>query len=91
MTRINAKAIPINDNDYSCHITAVELFNQSYEVHIMPLVINSLGHGHTHTNTHTDDPQRINFKKGRRAPGLKTIKEIKWNLMVVIEQKLHNF
>ena len=22
---INAKATPINDNDYSCHITAVEL------------------------------------------------------------------
>ena len=52
-TRINAKATPINDNDYSCHITAIELFNQSYEVHITPLVINSLGRGHTHTHTHT--------------------------------------
>ena len=30
------------------------MFNQSYEVHIMPLVLNSLGGGHTHTNTHTD-------------------------------------
>ena len=65
---------PFNDNDYSCHITAVELFNQSYEFisrHITPLVINSLGHGHTHTHTnmHTDDPHRINFKKpGVRGP-----------------------
>ena len=34
----------------------------------MPLVINSLGRGHT--NTHTDDSQRINFKKpGMRRPG----------------------
>ena len=32
----NAKAMPINDNDYSCHITTVDLFNQSYEVHITP-------------------------------------------------------
>ena len=48
MMRTNAKATPINDNDYSCHITAVDLFNQSYEVHIMPLVINSLGGGDTH-------------------------------------------
>ena len=30
--------------------------------HITPLVINSL-RAVTHTNTHTDDPQRINFKK----------------------------
>ena len=80
MTRINAKATPINDNDYSCHTTAIELFNQSYEVHIMPLVINSLGRGHTHTSTHThthtnmhtNDPHRINFKKPGGAPGLKT-------------------
>ena len=63
MTRINAKAMPINDNDYHCHITATNLFNKSYGVHIMPLVINSLRgghtlthsltHSHTHTHTHT--------------------------------------
>ena len=27
---------PINNNDYSCHITAVELFNQSHGFHITP-------------------------------------------------------
>ena len=33
--------------------------------YIMPLVINSLGHGHTHTHTskHINDLLRINFKK----------------------------
>ena len=36
MTRINAKATPIYDTGYSCHITAINLFNQSYAVHIMP-------------------------------------------------------
>ena len=49
--------MPINDNDYSCHTTAVELFNQSHGVHITPhnatIVINNLGGGHTHTYTHT--------------------------------------
>ena len=36
--RTNSKAMPINDNDYSFHITAIELvyYNQSYMVHIMP-------------------------------------------------------
>ena len=34
MTSTNAKAMPINDNDYSCHVTAVEL--ESYEAHITP-------------------------------------------------------
>ena len=34
---INAKAMPINNTNYGCHITAVELvYNQSYGVHIMP-------------------------------------------------------
>ena len=53
-------------------ITAVEIFNQLHGVHIMPLVINSLGRGHTHT--HTDDPHRINFKNQACAglSGLKT-------------------
>ena len=32
---------------------ALELFNQSYEVWIMPIVIYGLGGGHTHTHTHT--------------------------------------
>ena len=50
----NAKATPINDNDYSCHITAVDLFNQLYEVHITPLIISSLGGRDTYTDTHTD-------------------------------------
>ena len=48
---------------------------RSISHHIIPLVINSLGHGHTHTHTHThthkhthtnmhtDDLHRINFKK----------------------------
>ena len=73
--RINAKAMPINDNDYNCHITATEL-DQSYGVYIMPLVINSLGGGHTHThaNTHTNDPHRINFKKpGTPAVGARLV------------------
>ena len=58
-----SRATPINDNDYSRHITAVELVNQSYEIHITPLVINILECGNTHKNMHTDDPYRINFKK----------------------------
>ena len=41
--------MPINNNGYSCYTTAGNLFNQSYEVHITPLVINGLGHGHTQT------------------------------------------
>ena len=48
-------AIPIYNADYKCHITAVNLFNQSYGVHIKPLIINSLGsrHTYTHAQTHT--------------------------------------
>ena len=43
--------MPTNDNNYNnCHITAIEVFNQSYGVYIMPLVINSLRG--RHTNTH---------------------------------------
>ena len=48
MMHTNAKAMPINDNDYIHHITAVELVNQSYEVYITLLVINSLRRGDTH-------------------------------------------
>ena len=83
---INAKTTPINDTDYNCHITAVELSLTNHmgfiSCLIMPLVINSLGadththtHTQTHTHTHTDDPHRINFNKpgARRqhSPGLK--------------------
>ena len=44
----NSKAMPTNDADYSCHIIAVEFVNQSYGVHIMPLIINILRGGHMH-------------------------------------------
>ena len=54
---------PTMDNDYSCHIKAIELFNQSYRVHIMPLVINSLGSRHTQAHMHTDFADKSNFKK----------------------------
>ena len=69
MMHTNAKVTPINNNDYSCHITAVDLFNQSYEVHVTSQVINRLGGGHTHkhtcthTHTHIQNPHRNNFKK----------------------------
>ena len=46
MTCINAMAMPSIDTDYSCHIKAVELFNQLYEVYIMPYHTNSLGDRH---------------------------------------------
>ena len=51
---MNAKAMPNNNTDYSSHIKLLELFNQPYGVHIMPLLINSLlVHTHnTHTGTH---------------------------------------
>ena len=55
-TCINTKATPIYDTNYNCHTTTIELLNQSYGVHIMPLFINSLGGGHTHTHTHADIP-----------------------------------
>ena len=56
--RTNAKAMPINNNDYSCHIanscrTCLTNCMRSLSRHIMPLVINSLGGGHTHKDTHT--------------------------------------
>ena len=50
--RINAKATPTNDTNYSCHIKAIVLFNQPYEVHIMPLVIDSLRGRHTCIHIH---------------------------------------
>ena len=57
MTCFNIKATPIIDNDYSYHITAIELFSQSYGVHMTQhratIVINSLGWAHTQTHTLT--------------------------------------
>ena len=55
MMRTNGKAMPINDNDYSCcnsYRTCLTNHMRSTSCHIMPLVINSLRHGHTHTQTH---------------------------------------
>ena len=48
------------------------MFNQSYEVHITPLVINSLGGGHN-TNTHTriQTSAQKHFQETMRVPGLK--------------------
>ena len=63
MMYINAKGMPTKDTENSSCIKAINLFNQLYSVHIMPLVINSLGVD-IHTNTHTyRRPHRINFKK----------------------------
>ena len=53
MMCIDAKATPTNGIDYSCYIKALEFYNQSYGIHIKPVVINSLGGGHTHTYTRT--------------------------------------
>ena len=63
MTRTNSKVMPINNNDYSCHIrnscrTCLTNRMESILRHITSLVINSLRvdkhtHTHTHTNTHT--------------------------------------
>ena len=52
----NCKAMPTNDTNYSCHITATELFKPIIWVHIMPhhaTIITRLGGKHTHTHTHT--------------------------------------
>ena len=38
------------------------MFNQSYRVYIMPLVIHNLGGGHAQTHIHRR-PHRNNFKK----------------------------
>ena len=37
-TRTNAKATPINDNNYSRHITAVELDGWSFQLYINFLI-----------------------------------------------------
>ena len=62
--RFNSKTVPTTDNNYNYHIKAVALFNQSYGVHIMLLVINSLRGRQTHTCIH---PHRNNFKNQARA------------------------
>ena len=46
-TYFNSKAMSTNATDYSCDIKVIELVNQSYGIHIMPLAINCLG-GDTH-------------------------------------------
>ena len=46
-TYFNSKATSTSATDYSCHIKVIEVVNQSYGIHIMPLVINCLG-GDTH-------------------------------------------
>ena len=65
--------MPTNDTYYSYHIKLIELVNSIIWVHILLLLINSLGgehtcthihtHTHTHTNTHTNFTDRRNFKK----------------------------
>ena len=46
------------------------MFNQSYEVHITPLVINSLGgeHTQTHTQAHIQTSTQKQFQETRHAP-----------------------
>ena len=73
--RTNSKAMPINDNNYSCHIAPVELANQLHGVHIMPQVINNTRGGWTHTDAHTETILRTRCAPatGQHAPGLKPI------------------
>ena len=58
--RITAKAMPINDNDYNCHITAIEL--------VLPIIwglyhaTNFIASGadtHTHTFKPVHTPARV--------------------------------
>ena len=70
MTCINAKAKPINDTNYNCHTTAIELFKPIIWVNTISLVTNSLGGRHTHAYRH---PHKNNFKKpGVRRPQVST-------------------
>ena len=65
MTHYNSKATPVNDTDYSCHTKGVELFNKSYGIYIMPLVIDNLWAGYiatqTYTNTYTHITDKLNL------------------------------
>ena len=70
MTCFNSKAMPTNDNNYSCHKSCSTCFNQSYGVYIIPLVINSFG-ADTHTYTIKHAYQLPEFKKpGQRTPDM---------------------
>ena len=73
--RINVKATPINNNDYSFHIIAIELVLPIVSRHITPLVIKSLEGRHTHilmicTGSILRNQTRATAT-GRCAPGLK--------------------
>ena len=76
---INAKATPINGNDYYCHLTAIELLTNrigSISCHIMPLVINTLSGGHTQTHTHIltiSIGSTLRNPQVASAPGLKML------------------
>ena len=50
---MDAKVMPTDDIDYSCHIKPWNIFNQSYRVYITPLIINSLRRADTQIYTHT--------------------------------------
>ena len=71
---INAKATLITDNDYYCHVIAIELVKQTVwgphhatSCHwlLIALGVDTHTHTNTHINTHTrtDDLHRINFYK----------------------------
>ena len=65
-----------NDTDYSCYCLAVEFFNQSYCVHIMPYHANSYQWPreqiHTYVNTHI---HKLTFwTKAIRKPGTPGLK-----------------
>ena len=81
-----SKAMPTNDTDYSCHIKVMDLFSQSYRIHIMLLVIYSLG-AETHSHTfmfHTELILRNQACAGTRhvlafdqhVPNLKTANQV---------------
>ena len=65
-TCTNSKDTPLSNNDYSYHITAIELVLTNHigsiSRHITSLVINSLRNGYTHKHTYRR-LQRNNFKK----------------------------
>ena len=46
MTHFSCKAMPTNNTDYNCHLKVVELVNQSYRVHVMPLSVSVDTHIH---------------------------------------------
>ena len=78
MAYINAKATPINNIMIIATVAKQQLqnlFNQSYEVYIIPLVINSLRRGHTHKHTYRQSAQD-QFQETRHEPGLKNMAAI---------------